>query len=272
MSSQDVSVSADSESDLATDLLYQRDPYRSEFEAVILDVDSTEGVAIDRSAFYPGGGGQPCDTGTITRHSDGATWNVSQVRKIGSSVRLSIEPSERQLESQDVVLGVLDWKRRYRLMRTHTALHVLCGVVFLDYGALVTGGNMGPEKARMDFELEEFSADLVGDIERRANEEIAKGREVKVSFLPREQAFAIPDLIRTKINLLPAGIEEIRIVEIEGLDLQADGGTHIANTKEVGGIRVIGTRSKGKINKRLEIALVGGDGDEENLRTLGLEP
>jgi misacylated tRNA(Ala) deacylase len=154
------------------------------------------------------------------------------------------------------VLGELDWDARYRLMRTHTALHVLCGVVFRDYGAPVTGGNMGTDKARMDFEMEEFTPERVAEIERRANAEIAAGRDVRVRVLPRAEAFAIPDLIRTKINLLPAGIAEVRTVEIVGLDLQADGGTHVANTREVGGLKVVGTRSKGKSNKRLEIVLV----------------
>jgi misacylated tRNA(Ala) deacylase len=147
-------------------------------------------------------------------------------------------------------------------MSTHTALHALCGTIFRDYGALVTGGHMGADKARMDFEMEEFNPDRVAEIERSVNEELAKQRDVRVQFLPRDVAFTIPDLIRTKINLLPEGINEIRTVEIVGLDLQADGGTHVANTREVGGIKVVGTRSKGKSNKRLEIVLTGQPGDE----------
>ena len=114
----------------------------------------------------------------------------------------------------------------------------------------------------MDFEMEEFNPERVAEIERRVNEELAQERDIRVQILPREVAFTIPDLIRTKINLLPEGISEIRIVEIVGLDLQADGGTHVANTREVGGIKVVGTRSKGKSNKRLEIVLTGRDGDE----------
>ncbi len=156
------------------------------------------------------------------------------------------------------VRGELDWETRYRLMRTHTALHVLCGVVFRDYGALVTGGNMGPARARMDFEMDsaDFTPARVAEIEQRANAEIQAGRDVRVRILPREEAFRIPDLIRTKVNLLPPEIAQVRTVEIVGLDLQADGGTHVANTREVGGLRVVGTRSKGKANKRLEIELV----------------
>jgi misacylated tRNA(Ala) deacylase len=152
----------------------------------------------------------------------------------------------------------LDWERRYQLMRMHTALHVLCGVVFRDYGALVTGGNMGLDRSRMDFEMDsaDFTPQRVAEIERRANEELRAGRDVLVRILPRDEAFQIPDLIRTKINLLPKGIPDVRTVEIVGLDLQADGGTHVANTREVGRIRVTGYESKGRINKRIRIELV----------------
>jgi misacylated tRNA(Ala) deacylase len=154
------------------------------------------------------------------------------------------------------VHGIIDWDRRYRLMRTHTALHVLCGTVFREYGALVTGGNMALDKARMDFELDDLSPERVQRIESLANQAIDAGMPVSWRSLPREEAFQIPDLIRTKINLLPDSIREIRVVEISGLDLQADGGTHVRNTRDVGGIKVVGTRSKGRINKRLEIVLV----------------
>ncbi len=140
-------------------------------------------------------------------------------------------------------------------MRTHTALHILCGVVWRDYGALVTGGNMEPLKGRMDFEFEALRRELVQDIERKVNDEIEQARKVRVQILPREEAFQIPDLIRTKINLLPEGITEVRTIEIVGLDLQADGGTHVANTRDVGRVRVVDYKSKGKINKRLHIAL-----------------
>ena len=154
------------------------------------------------------------------------------------------------------VTGVLNWERRYQLMRTHTAMHILCGVVWRDYGAQVTGGNMDPLKGRMDFEFETMSGDLVAEIEAAVNAEVAAAREVAVQILPREVAFAIPDLIRTKINLLPPGIQEVRTVELKGLDLQADGGTHVANTREVGQIRIPEYKSKGKINKRIYIELV----------------
>jgi misacylated tRNA(Ala) deacylase len=163
---------------------------------------------------------------------------------------------EEKLPQEGVeVEGVIDWDHRYQLMRTHTALHVLCGVVFRDYGALVTGGDMEPGKGRMDFEFETMHKDLVQAIESAVNEEIAKEHPVRVDILPREEAFQIPDLIRTKINLLPEGINFVRVVEIEQLDLQADGGTHVANTSEVGIVRVVDYKSKGKINKRIYIEL-----------------
>jgi misacylated tRNA(Ala) deacylase len=246
-----------------SELLFQRDAYLREFDAEVtaVDAESSE-VILDRTAFYPGGGGQPNDTGRLMRLSDGKSWQVTAVRKVGGEVRHKFEPTHDLPAVGDLVRGEIDWDFRYRLMRTHTALHVLCGVVFRDYGALVTGGNMGPDKGRLDFELEEFTPERVAEIERRANEEIARGREVRVQILPREEAFQIPDLIRTKINLLPEGITEVRTVEIVGLDLQADGGTHVANTREVGGLKVVGTRSKGKSNKRIEIALTGGEGDD----------
>ena len=140
-------------------------------------------------------------------------------------------------------------------MRTHTAMHILCGTVFRDYGAKVTGGDMDPLKGRMDFEFESMRGELVRDIETAVNTEVQKGREIRVKILPRDEAFAIPDLIRTKINLLPPGIMQVRTVEIVGLDLQADGGTHVANTSEVGKVKVVDYKSKGAINKRIYIEI-----------------
>jgi misacylated tRNA(Ala) deacylase len=153
------------------------------------------------------------------------------------------------------VTGQLDWQRRYQLMRTHTAMHILCGVIWRDYHASVTGGNMEPLKGRMDFEFERMQQALVLEIETAVNKEVAAARETRVNILPRAEAFQIPDLIRTKINLLPEGITEVRTVELVGLDLQADGGTHVHNTSEVGQMRVVNYKSKGRINKRLYIEL-----------------
>jgi misacylated tRNA(Ala) deacylase len=243
---------------LKTELLFQRDSARREVETQVVAVDPDgRRVVLAQTVFYPGGGGQPCDTGVLKRAVDGREWPVTAVRKEGDAVWHELGGAEALPEAGDVVLGEIDWETRYRLMRMHTALHVLCGVVFRDYGALVTGGNMGSDRARMDFEMDsaEFTPERVAEIERRANEELAAGREVRVRILPRAEAFQIPDLIRTKINLLPEGIAEVRTVEIVGLDLQADGGTHVGNTREVGRLRVVGTRSKGKANKRLEIEL-----------------
>jgi misacylated tRNA(Ala) deacylase len=233
-----------------TELLYQTDSYLREFEARVVAVDAEAArVALDRTAFYPGGGGQPGDIGSLTY--GGHTVAVAQAKKEGDRVwhwLSGLMPAEGQ-----TVSGTLDWARRYALMRTHTALHVLCGVVWRDYGAQVTGGNMDPGAGRMDFEFATMHGDLVAEIEAKCNQEVAAARPVRVRILPREEAFQIPDLIRTKINLLPEGIKEVRTVEIVGLDLQADGGTHVANTSETGRIRVTDYKSKGAINKRIYI-------------------
>lgn len=233
-----------------TELLCLTDSYLREFEATIMEVEGNR-VVLDRTAFYPQGGGQPSDVGVLL-DDQGQIYRVLKVSKKGKVFhKLDREPPPAGTR----VYGEIDWEHRYRLMRTHTALHILCGVIFRDYGASVTGGNMEPLRARMDFELEHMSADFAQEVKEKINREVEAGRPVKVSVLPREEAFQIPDLIRTKINLLPEGIKEVRVVEIEGLDMQADGGTHVADTKEVGHIRVVGHESKGRINKRLRIAL-----------------
>ncbi len=233
-----------------TDLLYQTNGYLQEFTARVVGVTG-QGVVLDCTAFYPGGGGQPCDTGWL--EADGERWTVTQV---GWSEGEVVHTLDREPPSVGtVVRGVLDWERRYALMRTHTALHILCGVIWRDYGALVTGGNMEPLRGRMDFEFEHMGQELVREIEERINREVAAARPVRVRILPREEALQIPDLIRTKVNLLPPHITQIRVVEIEGLDLQADGGTHVANTAEVGRIQVVDYKSKGRINKRIVIEL-----------------
>ena len=235
-----------------TDLLYMDDSYARDFTATVVEA-TEDGVVLARTLFYPTGGGQPNDVGTLA--ADGSTWQVVDVRKRGPGV-VHVVDGEGLPAVGATVEGTLDWERRYKLMRTHTALHVLCGVIFRAYGASVTGANIGVDKARMDFELEDLNQERVSHIERRVNEEIDAARAVTWKVLPREEAFQIPDLIRTKINLLPPQIAEVRVVEIEGLDLQADGGTHVRNTSEVGQIKVVGTRSKGRNNKRIEIELV----------------
>jgi misacylated tRNA(Ala) deacylase len=235
-----------------TDLLCHTDSYLREFTAVVVDVNTAEGaVALDRTAFYPGGGGQPHDLGLLL--APGHALHVTKVKQQDGQVWHWLAEAPPAVGT--TVTGQLDWPRRYKLMRTHTALHILCGVVWRDYGALVTGGNMEPLQGRMDFEFETLRRELVRDIEAKVNAEVTQGRMVRVNLLPRDAALQIPDLIRTKINLLPAGIMQVRTVEIVGLDLQADGGTHVANTSEVGCVRVVDYKSKGQINKRVHIAI-----------------
>ena len=238
-----------------SELLYYRDAYTQEFEAVVTAVDG-ERVALDSTAFYPGGGGQPNDEGWLT--AGDVRLRVAKVQKEGATVWHWLEATDGGLPEIAVgqpVRGALDWARRYSLMRTHTAMHILCGVVWRDYQASVTGGNMDPGAGRMDFEFAAMSRELVTEIEAKCNAEIAAARPVRAQILPRDVAFQIPDLIRTKINLLPEGISEIRTVELVGLDLQADGGTHVRNTSEVGRMRVTDYKSKGAINKRIYIEL-----------------
>jgi misacylated tRNA(Ala) deacylase len=234
-----------------TDLLYQTDSYLKEFDAHVTAVEGSA-VALDRTAFYATGGGQPHDTGTLA--SAGRAWRVVEVRKQGDQIWHTIE-GEGAPDVGAQVHGAVDWERRYKLMRTHTALHLLCGVVFRDHGALVTGGNMDIAEGRLDFELKEFTPDLAQAIVDAVNQEVVAARPVEIRILPREEAFQIPDLIRTKINLLPEGIREVRTVNIVGLDLQADGGTHVANTREVGRVALLKTRSKGASNKRIVIGV-----------------
>jgi misacylated tRNA(Ala) deacylase len=237
-----------------TQLLYQTDAYLKEFTATITAVDAEpRTVVLDQSAFYPGGGGQPFDTGTLTTGS--VAYPVAQVKKQGADVLHFLGGDAALPTVSASTVGAIDWDHRYKLMRTHTALHILCGCVFRDYGALVTGGNMDPLEGRMDFEFETLRAELVSEIEKAVNKEVVAARDVRVKILPREEAFQIPDLIRTKINLLPEGITEVRTVEIVGLDLQADGGTHVQNTSEVGKIKVVDYKSKGAINKRIYIKI-----------------
>ncbi len=235
-----------------TELLYQTDSYLKEFEAMVTEVNFEENaVALNRTAFYPGGGGQPCDLGELLVGSEGRT--VTKVKRQGDLIWHWLDGTLPGVGG--IVTGRIDWDRRYKLMRTHTSLHILCGLVWRDYGAQVTGGNMEPLKARMDFEFETMRQELVREIEEKVNAEAQKEREVRVKILPREEAFQIPDLIRTKINLLPEGITQVRTVEIVGLDLQADGGTHVANTREIGCVRVVDYKSKGRMNKRIHIEL-----------------
>ena len=234
-----------------TEPIFHHDAYVRTFDARIAASDGGS-VTLDRTAFFPGGGGQPCDMGMLSSES-GVVRSVASVRRRDGDIWHELDGVAFAVG--EAVMGTLNWTHRHQLMRTHTALHILCGVVWRDFGAHVTGGNMTPLAARMDFELESMSADFAERIEELANAEIALARGISVRFLPRDEAMAHPDLIRTKINLLPDGIAEVRVVDIAGLDVQADGGTHVADTSEVGRIRVVGHESKGRINKRLRIAV-----------------
>ncbi|MEM7134555.1 MAG: alanyl-tRNA editing protein [Chloroflexota bacterium] len=249
-----------------TKLLYYQDAYMQEFDAAVTQVEETDKgsrIALEQSAFYPGGGGQPNDTGWLEMGE--RTYEVTRVKKEGAHLWHWIQPSNDGTDGTDggeplittgvTIHGRLDWERRHKLMRTHTAMHILCGVVWRDYQASVTGGNMDPGKSRMDFEFEALTRELISEIEEKCHAEIAAAREIRTQVLPREEAFQIPDLIRTKINLLPDGIREVRTVEIVGLDLQADGGTHLNNTRDVGAMKIVDYKSKGKINKRIYIEL-----------------
>jgi misacylated tRNA(Ala) deacylase len=234
-----------------TEELFLGDSYLREFEAVVLELSGRE-VILDRTAFYPGGGGQPPDRGTLGIGPVHAS--VVDARREGRQVihvlDNPIPDTVRELE------GSLDWERRYGHMRHHTALHVLSGVIWRNFGAKVTGGQMRSDRARMDFSFpEEWTTGVVGEIERLTNEALAEERPVKVYELPREEALENPDLIRTQVNLVPERVRMIRIVEIEGIDTQADGGTHVANTGEVGEIEITGHKSKGRLNKRVEFVL-----------------
>ena len=232
-----------------TNLLYLKDSYLREFDALVKGHNVEQnGVLLDKSAFYPGGGGQLPDTGTLwVGESD---YPVIRVKRGNVHViKGELPPVGAR------VRGQLGWERRYKIMRTHTAMHILCGVIWRDYQASVTGGNMDVLRGRMDFEFERLAPEVVVEIEKKINLEVQAARAVKIEILPREAAFQIPDLIRTKINLLPANIQEVRTVEIVGLDLQADGGTHVANTREVGAIKIAKYKSKGGINKRLYVEL-----------------
>ena len=236
---------------MQTNTLYAFDSSIREFSARVTAVEGNE-VALDETAFYPGGGGQPHDTGTL--QIDGRIWNVTAVRKDDRDIWHALEGAALPSVG-DHVWGALDWQRRYLLMRTHTALHALSAIAYRDYAAVVTGGSMSPGEGHLDFEIQNFTPELAQEMIGKVNHEIDQGREVRVYHLPRAEALALPDLIRTKTNLVPEGVEQIRIVEIEGLDRQADGGTHVQNTDEVGDVRLVKTRSKGATNKRIMIGL-----------------
>jgi misacylated tRNA(Ala) deacylase len=229
------------------------DPSLREWECVVVHSDPVDGIVLDRSAFYPGGGGQPPDHGVLL-------WQGVQTRIVGTRKGddLYLLPAEGDPVPPPgaTVTGAVADDRRTLLMRTHSGLHVLCGVVFRDFGALVTGGSMEPGEARMDFNLPEIPTDFKARLEDLVNAEVGADRRVATRVLPRDEALALPDIIRTATNLIPPSETEVRIVDIVGLDVQADGGTHVASTKQIGGVRVLKVESKGKANRRVRIALI----------------
>ncbi len=243
-----------------TEEIAPKDSYRARAEGNVVDV-ADGGLVLDRTVFYVRGGGQPGDVGTITW--DGGSVDVIDTVRRGG-VPFHVVADDAMLPDPGTpVEGVIDWERRYRTMRTHTALHALSGVVYRDFAAKVTGGNMTPGEARMDFELDSISVEFGEEVERKLNQELVKGYPTEIVVMAREEALEDPDLIRTKVNLIPDFVKEIRVVDIVGLDRQADGGTHVASTLEVGRIEVVKTESKGKANKRMRIRLIDGNAADE---------
>lgn len=233
--------------DVATEMLFLQDAYLRDMQAVVTGVNGDR-VMVDSTVFYPTGGGQPHDTGSLGEA------RVVEVRKDGGEVWHLLDGPLPEVGAR--VEGKLDWDRRHALMRTHTALHVLCGVIWHEWGRAVTGGNMEPLSARMDFEFDPLPEGFGPIVEARVNEELAEGRPIEVRFLPRAAALADEDLIRTKVNLVPESVSELRVIDIVGLDKQADGGTHVRSTDEVGRVRVVKTESKGRANKRIRIEVL----------------
>jgi misacylated tRNA(Ala) deacylase len=236
-----------------TELLCLDDAYLREFTATVVDVDNDRSrIALDRSAFYPTGGGQPHDTGSLSWETGSAS--VTDVRKEGATVWHSVAGAALPAVGSTVT-GTIDWDRRHQLMRTHTAMHILCGVVWNEWDTVVTGSNMDPLSARMDFEFDPLPDGFRERLEQLANDAIAADYPIQVSQLARAVALVDDDLIRTKVNLIPESVDEVRVVDIVGLDKQADGGTHVRSTREVGRLEITKLESKGKGNKRVRVAL-----------------
>jgi misacylated tRNA(Ala) deacylase len=233
-----------------TEELFATDAYARSCEALV-EGAGDDGVVLDRTVFYARGGGQPGDTGVL--RWEGGELRVLDTVKRGGTLLHEVDGEPPAADT--AVMAEIDWDRRHTLMRTHTALHALSAIVFRDYDVKVTGGNMEPGVARMDFELESIDAEFGREVEVKLNAELAADRPVRVTFRPRAEALADPDLIRTKVNLIPGSVDPIRVIEIEGLDKQADGGTHVRSTAEVGHVRVAKTENKGKAFKRMRIEL-----------------
>jgi misacylated tRNA(Ala) deacylase len=238
-----------------TEELCARDAYLTSCDASVVDVRD-DGLVLDRTVFYARGGGQPGDVGIVRWDGGDSVITDTTRSRVDGQVLHAVDPGTSIPAAGTAVSARIDWERRHMLMRTHTALHALSGIVFTDYGARVTGGNIEPGgTARMDFELDRISQEFGLEVEEELNARLAEDVPVRVSFLPRGEALADPDLIRTKVSLIPETVDPIRVIDIVGIDKQADGGTHVRSTAEVGHVRVVKTESKGKANKRMRIEL-----------------
>jgi misacylated tRNA(Ala) deacylase len=235
-----------------TETIYSTRAYEKTMEATVLQTNEEEkAVLLDRTVFYPGGGGQPPDTGALWVGDDRLT--VTTAGKDGSGVWHWVEGGLPRAGT--ALRGEIDWDRRYRLMRTHTAMHALCGIIWDRFQSPVTGGNMEPGEGRLDFELPDWDSDLKPEVETALNRALQEALPVEVSFLPREEADKDPSLIRTKVSLLPSDLTEVRVIDIVGLDRQADGGTHVGSTTEVGRVTITKVESKGKGFRRIRLAV-----------------
>lgn len=234
---------------MTTDLLFLRDAYVRECDATVQEIRDNA-VVLDRTIFYYTGGGQPHDTGLLNGQL------VVDVKKVDGDVLHFLADGAVLPAVGDTITCILDWERRHKLMRTHTAMHVLCGVIWNEWKVPVTGGNMEPLSARMDFEFPEVPEGFAARVEDLVNEAIQQDYPIEVSFLPRDTAVVDEDLIRTKVSLIPESVPEIRVVDIVGLDKQADGGTHVASTKEVGALKVVKLENKGKGFRRIRVSIV----------------
>ncbi len=230
--------------------LYFSDSYLKEFDSTVVAMEGTN-VILDQTAFYATGGGQPNDTGKLI--CNGKDYAVTDVKKSDQgTVHVIAEPG---LKIGDRVHGVIDWERRYRFMRMHTAAHVLSATVNKFTGALVTGKQLDLQQSKIDFSLEQFDKDKIQQYGEEASKTCASGAQVKTYFLPREDALKIPGMVRLA-ERMPPNVPELRVVEIIGIDTQACGGTHVNDIKEIGTIKVLKAENKGKTNRRMYYTLV----------------
>ena len=234
-----------------TDALYMEDCYLGEFEATVTSVKDGKFITLDKTAFYPTSGGQPYDTGTIIRKSDNKEFKLLFCGKFEGEISHQVEEG---LNVGDEIIGKIDWDRRYKLMRSHTAAHIISSVLYRDAGALITGNQLETDKSRIDFSLDEFDKDKLAEYVTKANDIVAKNMPLKIYTLPRSDAEKLPEITKLAAGL-PQGIENLRIVEIDGYDVQADGGTHVKSTKEVGTITLLKCENKGKNNRRMYFSL-----------------